>query len=133
MASLPLVMNQINRLKSRFGEKAFDDEFVKLATKELMNMVDTNVIRSVDVWIGSRAHNRPPLLTDFREARIAENKAKFENDLRGATNFLERRAPGEMRANLRTVLSKEFGQVDSIGEALEIARLRFQTSPEEPA
>lgn len=114
----------ITRLQVRFGNRAIDNEFIQLAWREVHDMSEAWFARTVDTWIGSRSHNKPPLLSEFREARIAEEKLKFENDLRGATGFLERRAPEEMRKHLRAILIKEFGGVEGIQDALEVARLK---------
>lgn len=123
MAAPMLVMSQINRLKSRFGEKAFDDEFVKLATRELMAMVDANVIRSIDLWIGNRPHNRPPLLADFREARLAEAKVKFEYSARESMRAFESRRLGKSAIEM---LKPLVGRVSSVAEAVEVRRLQIQ-------
>jgi hypothetical protein len=119
---------QMSRLRMRFGDKAFDPAFVDLVWREVHDMSVPAFSRFVDVAIGSRPHTKPPLLTDFREARLAESKRKFEDDLRGATDTLKRRAPEEMRKHLRLILSKEFGGVESVGDALEIAKLKRRVS-----
>ncbi len=111
-----LVANQINRLKSRFGEKAFDDEFVTLVKNELRNMVDANVIRCVDVFIGNRPHHKPPVLSDFRDARLAEEKVKLEYCARGAMNAMSRHAQGGLQA----YLAKDFPGCKTLMEAVAV-------------
>jgi len=118
-----LVMNQINRLKSRFGEKAFDDEFVKLAVRELMQMADGNVIRSVDVWIGNRPANRPPLLDDFRQARLTEERVRLQNDISGALQTVN---SGPREQGLKAYLAKEFPGCKTLAEAIEVRRLQIK-------
>jgi hypothetical protein len=118
--------HQTNRLRIRFGEKHFDEEFLKLVWREVSDMSAHGYQRFCDVLIGSRTANKPPLLSEFREARLSEQKIKFQNDLRGAQNFLEREAPLEIRKHLKTILSKEFGGVESVSEALEVARTKLR-------
>lgn len=120
--------HQVQRLRARFGEKNFDHEFIQLVWREVYDMDEQAFIKTVDVMIGTRTPNRPPLLTDFRDARLAWQKRKFDEDLRGATRFLQKRAPEEMRNHLRLVLSKDFGGVESVTDALEIAKLKRQTA-----
>lgn len=119
--------DQIRRMKERFGDRAFDNQLVMLIWSECHDLPEATFRRTCDVFIGSRSHNKPPLLSEFREARLAEEKLKFQNDLKGATNFVERKAPEEMRKHLRAVLSKEYGGVDSVKDAFEISRLRLRT------
>lgn len=121
-------LTQWQRLVNRFGAKAMDSELMRLCAVEVDTMSEANFKRTVETWIGSRPHTKPPLLSEFREARIAEEKLAFQNDVRGASNFLNRRAPGEMRSHLRAVLSKEFGGVENPVEAWEVARIRKLTS-----
>lgn len=120
----------IKRLITRFGERNFDAEFIKLVWSEVHDMSDSGFQRFVDVLIGSRTANKPPLLSEFREARMQEQKIKFQNDVAGAANFLQRKAPEEMRKSMRLALSKEFGGVESVGDAMEVARLRLRTKGE---
>ena len=123
----PSVFNaQIQRLRVRFGERAFDPELTRLIAAEVQNMTDQHFQRFVDVAIGTRHQSRPPLITDFREAAVVEQNNQFKRDLRGATQVLKR-APGEMRAHLAQILSKEFGHVESVNDAREIARCRKLT------
>lgn len=119
-------LQQVKRMHVRFGEKALDAEFVQLIWRETHDMSESAFQRFVDVMIGSRTHNKPPLLSEFREARMREQKLKFDNDVRGAAQTLAKQAPEEMRKHLRAILSKEFGSVSSIAEALEVARLRLR-------
>ena len=119
-------LKQISRLKARFGEKHFDHEFVQLVAREVVTMSEPAFLRFVDVTIGSRTVNKPPLLSEFREARMNEERVKFQNDVAGAAQALRRGSPEEMRKNMRTVLSREFGAVDTLSDALEIARLKHR-------
>lgn len=120
--------HQVQRLRTRFGDRNFDNEFVQLVWREVYDMSEQAFIKTVDVFIGSRPTTKPPLLTDFRDARLAEQKRRFEEDLRGATQMLRRRAPEEMRKHLRVILSKDFGGVESVVDALEVAKHRRQVA-----
>ena len=115
---------QVARLITRFGAKALDTEFIKLAWGEVKTMSEEPFRRFCDVLIGSRTHTRPPLLAEFREARIADEKAQFQREVQEASRFLHRKAPAEMKAHLRGVLSKDFGGCESLTDALEVAKLR---------
>lgn len=118
---------QMQRLITRFGQRNFDPEFVRLVWQAVCGMSDTGFQRLCDVLIGSRSQSKPPLLSEFREAFHNEQKLRFQNDLKGAASFFKRQAPEEMRQHLRVVLSQEYGGVGGVGEALEVARLRQQT------
>ncbi len=125
-------LKQIARLKSRFGEKAFDGEFVQLVAREVKDMSESSFVRFVDVMIGSRTAHKPPLLSEFREARQKDEKIRFDNDVNGAARAL-RRAPQEMRKHMQNILKKDFGGVESLTDALEVARLKRRTNGDEPA
>lgn len=117
---------QWTRLKVKFG-RHMDDELKILVSQTVSGMSELAFKRACDVWIGERTINKPPMLSDFREADRLEQKRKFDNDLRGATDMLKRGAPEEMRRHLRAVLSSEYGGVESATDALEIARLKART------
>lgn len=118
--------SQMKRLRTRFSDKNFDEEFTTLIWRELHDCPIENFKKAVDVFIGSRGPNKPPMLADFRQIRLATENRKFQDDLRGAQNFIERKAPEEMREHSKKILSKEFGAVESVADALEIARLRIR-------
>ncbi len=119
-----ILANQINRLKSRFGEKAFDDEFVKLIQKELSGMVDANVIRCVDLFIGNRPHHKPPVLDDFRQARLTEEKVRIEYCAREAINNMNRDSVQNL--GLKNYLAKEFPGCHTVNEAINVRRLQIR-------
>jgi hypothetical protein len=77
--------DQVKRLHVRFGERNFDAEFVSLLWDEVCTMSDPGLKMTVDVMIGNRLTNKPPVLQDFRDARLKEEKLKFENEVRGAS------------------------------------------------
>lgn len=133
--TLDFFAGQSDRLVRRFGSKAFDQEFTQLVWREVHDMSEHAFMQFVDVMIGSRSHNKPPLLSDFREARIKENKRKFENDVNGAARLMfGDGTPGAMRSHLKALLNKEYGGgVDTPKQAVEVARLRLIRNDKGPA
>ncbi len=113
---------QIGRLRTRFGDRAFDAEFVHLVAREVCTMSETGFARTCDVFIGSRPTNKPPLLSEFREARIREEKVRFDNEVRGAAQAMNWPAKG----GLQRFLAKEYPGAKTLNEAVEIKRLRNQ-------
>lgn len=71
---------QVKRLQGRFGMKAFDQQFVDLVWRECREMTDGAFITFVDVIIGSRPHTRPPLLTEFREAKLTDSNSRVRQE-----------------------------------------------------
>lgn len=123
-----LFQAQMQRLITRFGQKAFDPEFSKLVWSEVRDMSEPGFVRFCDVLIGSRTAHKPPLLSEFREARMNEQKLKFENEVRDAAQSL-RRAPAEMREHLRKLLEKEMGAgIETLSDAVELVQLRNRTA-----
>lgn len=112
---------QIDRLKIRFGAKHFDTEFVRLACEKVLSMSDARFIWQVNTWIGSKRPSDPPMLAEFEEARLAEEKLKLKNDAIVAARAFEARKVKP----LRDLLKPHFGYVESVGEAVEIARLNL--------
>lgn len=76
--------DQMERFRIRFGERAFDEEFVRLIKRELLNMANDDMIRMTDIMIGTRASTRPPTIVDFREARLNLERNKFNREVQGA-------------------------------------------------
>ncbi len=119
---------QITRLQVRFP-KALDNEFVMLAWKETHDMSESGFQRFCDVLIGSRTHHKPPLLSEFREARLNEHKRQFDNDVRAAASVMFGGAtPGSRKAHVLRLLSKEYGKVSSVTEAVEVARMKLRVA-----
>jgi hypothetical protein len=107
---------QWQRLKNKFG-KNMDDELKLLVTEVVKDMSEAGFRRAVDVWIGSRTPNKPPLLSEFREAYLKEQQQRFRNETTATARGLYKQ-PG----NIREVLKPIFGGVSSVKEALEIAK-----------
>ncbi len=117
---------QWKRLTSRFGDRALDDEFQKLAWREVSDMSDYDFREVVNTWIGDRPHHKPPLLSDFRSARQSREKQNFTRDLQGAAKTWGDVLVGtQARKHLDDVLEREFGGgVRSIKDAFEVARMK---------
>ena len=120
---LKILADQLERLKRRFGDKNFDAEFIKLVANEVRIMTDYDFIKFCDVMIGTRSPNKPPLISDFREARIAAEKASFTRMLSDGAKILDHPAKGD---GLKKVLKEQFGNVSSVTDAIEWKRLQDQ-------
>jgi hypothetical protein len=107
---------QIARLKTRFGDKAFDNEFIKVLSLEVAKLPDEFFRRQIDTWIGTRKNNNPPLLTEFKEARLAYERNQLNKEVNQASTGFQ--------SGLKEALRKHYN-VDSIQEAFEIERLKI--------
>lgn len=110
-------LDQINRLKIRFGAKAFDPEFIRVIGLEIASVSDEFFRKQVDNWIGTRKNNSPPLLTDFKEARLAYEKDRLSI----ATDKVVK----TFSYGLKDVLKKHYN-VDSLSDAMEIEKLKIR-------
>lgn len=115
---------QMQRLERHFGKKQFSQEFVELVFREIGQMTAYGLQRAVDTWIGTRAHTRPPLLTDFRDASLAEAKRFFQREVSGAADWRGKQTTEQKLKALR----KAFGHVESIGDAIEVAKVQNGTN-----
>lgn len=124
--------SQVIRLQSRFGEKAFDNEFVKLVWREVDGMNYYDFVKVVETFIGARSHHKAPLLSEFREQRLLMDKNRVERDAQGACRIL--RHPSMVKP-ISEILNKEYGGgVDSVAEAFTVAKLRMlKGNGDEPA
>ncbi len=114
-------LRQIDRLKRRFGDKNFDVEFIRLVSQEVKTLSELGFQRAVDIWIGSRSPHKPPLLSEFREARLNEEKTRLERDANQVTQSFNSPARD---GGLKKVLKEQFGNVSSVKEAVELIRLK---------
>ncbi len=120
---LKILADQLERLKRRFGDKNFDPEFIKLVANEVRIMTDYDFIKFCDVMIGTRSPNKPPLISDFREARIAAEKASFNRMVSDGAKIFDHPAKGD---GLKKVLKELFGNSSSVTDAIEWKRLQDQ-------
>lgn len=113
---------QILRLQSRFGDRAFDNEFAELVWRIVDGMRHDEFVKVVETFIGARSHNKPPLLSEFREQRFNIERHRMEGDKRGPAKILNHPS---MRP-LGEILSQEFGGgVETAADAFRIAKLRM--------
>jgi hypothetical protein len=113
---------QMSRLKTRFGEKAFDPETQRLIGLEVNDVPSDVLMRCVDSFISSRPHTKPPLVTDFREARLNFKKNEFNRDVDGAVNAMK--VPWQN--GLQKFLAENYPGCKTLNEAVEIERLRIR-------
>lgn len=109
------------RLINRFGPKAMDPELERLTALEVCVMSALAWSNAVDAWIGSRKHTDPPRLAEFREAKLAEERARFQRDLKAAVDAYETRPLNEVLKRLG------YGGCKTLWDAVEIEKLRRQT------
>lgn len=81
-------MHQLTRLKTRFGPKAFDNEFSRLLAAEMSQLHDEDFIDIVNRMLSMRPHTKPPVMVDFREARLAKEKLRFTRVVDGAAQAM---------------------------------------------
>jgi hypothetical protein len=113
---------QVQALKTRFGDRAFDDEFISLIDAELEEITYPYFKRVVANLIGGRRPNDPPLLIHFKEAFIAERKRLMNQKVeRVSKNFFESR-----HMSLDQVLKKHYPGCKTVTEAMayEAKRIR---------
>lgn len=113
---------QMDRLQKRFGAKAIDNEFTKLVWLDVDSMSESGFLRSVNIWIGNRSHLKPPLLSEFREARLNEEKYRLGNEAKGAADSMG----NHPQMGLRAYLAKEFPGCKSLNEAIEVRALQIK-------
>lgn len=116
-------LHQKTRLIDRFGPKNFSTEFALLCSIECKPLPNEAFVDIVNFLIGSRPANRPPLLADFRDARLAFEKRQFEKDAYGAARAMREPARFE---GLRKYLAREFPGCKSLNEAVEVRKLQIQ-------
>lgn len=108
-------------LKLRFGEKAFDPGFVELISREVRDMSDYGFTRAVEHMLGARPHNKPPLLPDFRDMRLKEQKSSFDRDVQGASAAMDRQ---NWNKGLSAFLAKEYPGCKTLNQAVEVCKFR---------
>jgi hypothetical protein len=109
---------QMERLQRRFGEKHFDAEFQKLAQYEVGKMSESGFQKIVDIWIGNRKPHDPPLMANFVEARLAEEKNNLSRVTNGALNVVK------AHDGLKGILKNQFNGVLSVNDAVELQRMK---------
>jgi hypothetical protein len=108
---------QMSRLRMRFGGKSFDGEIVKLLSREVAKLPESFFLTIIDTWIGTRKTSNPPLLTEFREARLAFEKGNLAKECIEASKGFQN--------GLKAVLRQNYN-VDTLQEAFELEKLKLQ-------
>ncbi len=116
-----LFESQIKRLRTRFGLKAFDNEFARLLASELKELNDVDFLTVVNRMIAERPHTRPPIMADFREARVRLEQMRFNQGVEKAATNLFWPAGALGRA-----LKEHYPGAKDLKEAMEIQILRNQ-------
>lgn len=110
------------RFIDRFGKNNFSPEFSLLVSIECRSMPDEPFVHMVNALIGNRKPSNPPLMQDFRDARLAFEKRKFESEVRGASGMWN----GSARfVGLKVYLATNFPGCTSLSEATEIRKLQI--------
>lgn len=111
--------NQKPRFIDRFGAKNFSKEFSLLVLMECRDVSDQDFVEIANFMIGSRSANKPPLLHDFRDARLIKEKAALRRNIEGALNSMQREAKRD--SGLYAFLAKEYGsECKTLNQAVEI-------------
>lgn len=118
---------QVTRLRNRFGDNAFDSEFVVLLGNECRSMNNEEFARVVEMFIGNRKHNNPPLIVDFREARLLLEKEALRKTVQAAERVFNNK--GEP---LEKVLERQgFGGCVNLHEAIQKQIKKNNEPPED--
>jgi len=117
------------RLIDRFGQNNFSKEFSLLCSIECQTMPDAPFVEMVNAMIGNRKPSNPPLLQDFRDARLAYEKRKFEADVTGAQRGMNTAWAGGLQAYLR----REFPGCKTLNEAVEVRKHQIAIAKAEDA
>jgi hypothetical protein len=119
--------HQKTRLIDRFGKNNFSSEFSLLVLIECKTLTDQEFVEIVNFFIGSRPANKPPMVFDFRDARIAKERLRFQRDVDGAARAMEI----EFQGGLKAYLAKAFPGCRNLDEAVEVRRLQIQVAKAE--
>ena len=122
--------HQKSRLIDRFGPRNFSPEFSVLVALECKTMPDDAFLSIVNALIGSRKPNDPPLIRDFRDARLAYERREYERNLYGAARMMNEPA---RHVGLKSYLASAFPGCKTINEAVEVRRLEIQVQQAENA
>jgi hypothetical protein len=112
---------QLTRLKARFSPKSFDNEFARLLASEMKETRDEDFVEIVNLMIGTRPHTKPPLLVDFREARLRREQMKFNQTVQRAAQSLH-----WPEGSMERSLALNYPGAKTLAEAIEIELHRRQ-------
>jgi hypothetical protein len=111
---------QVTRLKLRFGEKAFDPEFIRLISREMFELSNDQFISIIDTMIGSRKHTDPPTIVHFREMRSQTEKQELSKLTHWVAQAFNKDLP------LKDVLQKHYAGCETLAEAIEIEKIKIK-------
>jgi hypothetical protein len=115
--------HQKGRLIDRFGPRNFSSEFSLLVAIECRDLPDSVFVDIVNAMIGARKPMDPPLMRDFRDARLSFERRRYERDLYGAIQALDQPAK---HVGLKGYLAKEFPGCKTINEAVAVRALQIK-------
>jgi hypothetical protein len=108
------------RFIDRFGQNNFSKEFSLLVSIECNSMPDQAFVDLANAMIGNRKPSNPPLLQDFRDARLAYERRKFESDVAGAARAMHQPM---LTDGLSKYLTKTYGaECKTLWQAVEMQR-----------
>ncbi len=115
---------QFERLRARFGKKAFDTQISHLIASEVWSMSESDFIGLVNFLIGTKPATRPPLLEDFRNGRLAAEKRRLDRDAKAASGVM---ASDWTSGGLRRALdaNADWRGCKTLMEAVEVERLKL--------
>ena len=118
---------QFERLRARFGKKAFDQQISHLIAAEVWSMSETDFVGLVNFLIGTKPATRPPLLEDFRTGRLAAEKRRLDRDAMASASAIAR---GWTSGGLRRALdaNPDWKGCQTLLEAVEVERLRLRVA-----
>lgn len=115
--------HQKSRLIDRFGKNNFSSEFSLLVAIECRSIPDHVFVDMVGAMIGARKPSDPPLIRDFRDARLAYERREYERNLYGAARAMH--SPVLSRG-LQDYLGNHFPGCKTIMEAVEVRRHQIE-------
>lgn len=120
--------DQMKMIVEDFGPK----EYTPLRMRDIWllckDLTEDQFAKIVTHFRRTRMLKYPPLPTHFEEEAYRQRQTKFNREVKDtAQNMsIKKGTPEEMRAHMKDVLLGEFGAVDNLSDALEIARLRMK-------
>ncbi len=123
----PFFVKQIERLKIRFGEKAFDPETLRLIRREVENMPEREFELLTDALISTRPHQKAPLVADFREGRLNIERRMLNAQTFGASKAFQT----PWNTGLKAYLEKKFLGCKTLNEAIQVRKLQIQLAKAE--
>ncbi len=113
---------QVSRLRSRWKNN-FDSEFVSLLSVQMNTISNDNFLKIVDFFIGNRPNSRPPMLQDFLDERIRQERNEFSQTLRSAIDAFD---TPFTEGGLQKFLAKEYPGCKTLNQAVEVQILKNQ-------